>query len=393
MKKKLLTLLLLSSSLMQLRAQDGNQKIIVPSSPAFSILDFEPSAVMKPTNGKDLATDVLSSFDKDGKLLMNLGLEVSPYWLQSRPTLTREKYLNPSLEQTFLQSLSISAATVKDSASGSNRLGTGFRFKVANGKPVDSLFYYQNLARSKKQITSLIAPLRGIPFVSMDSCLAAINSNLNNPIVSDEDRTWVDATAKQLSANYTAATTKAFIDTLVAVQVNSFSDLEANIQRLLYQRKGLIVEFAGATAFNTNNKTNLERVGIWGNVSNYISPTDLLVATARYMWHSKDTAYSNFDLGVSYLKQSEHYNISFEALIRWYAADIPDINQAGESILRSEKKFTYRIAATGSYIITKDISINISFGKNFDSPFLSGSSFFSILGVNYSIFKYPVIKE
>lgn len=121
-----------------IHAQDG-AKLNVPVSPAFSILGFEPSAVMRPTNTKSLATDVLSSFDKDGKLLMNLGLEVAPYWLKNHPKLTRKTYLNPNPGQAFMQSLSISAGTAKDSATGSNKLGAGFRFRLSNGRPVAAL--------------------------------------------------------------------------------------------------------------------------------------------------------------------------------------------------------------------------------------------------------------
>ncbi len=84
MSKRLITLLFAFSIALHSLAQDET-KLTIPSTPAFSILNYEPTSVMKPTSNKDLAADVLNSFDKDGKLLMNLGLEVSPYWLKSRP--------------------------------------------------------------------------------------------------------------------------------------------------------------------------------------------------------------------------------------------------------------------------------------------------------------------
>jgi len=393
MKRKLLIGAACLLTLATARAQDASQKLTLPSSPAFSILDYEPTAVLKPTDGKELATDVLNSFDKDGKLLMNLGLEVQPYWLQSHPTLTRRQYLQPSPGQAFLQSLSLSAATVKDSATGANRLGTGFRFKLLNGQQADSLAYYDQLLNNNQVITTLLAPLRNQTFSSMQACLDAVAAQLNaSAAVTPTQRDWVNAKAKAMAPSYTADSTQQFITQLIESQVSSFAAIAARVSELQYQRKGFILEFAGATAFNTTSKNNLDRLGVWANASNYVSATDLFVATARYMWHNADTTYSNFDLGLSYVKQGANFNVSVEALLRWYNADVPDRNMAGESILRSEKKFTYRLAANGSYAITKDLSVNVSFGKNFDSPFLSGSSFFSILGVNYSIFKYPAIK-
>lgn len=55
----------------KLQAQDIS-KLTIPTSPAFSILDFEPSAIMRPTSARGLAADVLNAFDKNGKLLLNL---------------------------------------------------------------------------------------------------------------------------------------------------------------------------------------------------------------------------------------------------------------------------------------------------------------------------------
>jgi len=76
----------------QLTVAQEVSKLTLPSTPAFSILNFEPSAVMRPTNAKSLSTDVLSSFDKDGKLKMDLGLETSPYWLGAHPNLKMNTY-------------------------------------------------------------------------------------------------------------------------------------------------------------------------------------------------------------------------------------------------------------------------------------------------------------
>lgn len=99
-----------------------------------------------------------------------------------------------------------------------------------------------------------------------------------------------------------------------------------------------------------------------------------------------DTSFNNFDFGVGFLKQTSTYNISAEGMFRWYRAEFPDINIGGARITRVEKDFTYRLAVQGSYIISRDLSLNLSLGKDFNSPFIESSGFFSILGINYSIF-------
>lgn len=91
------------TSFFALQSVDGQNasKLTVPSSPSFSILNYEPSAVMRPANARELAADILNSFDKEGKLILNPGLEVTPYWLKSHPTLDRNTYLHPNTGQAF----------------------------------------------------------------------------------------------------------------------------------------------------------------------------------------------------------------------------------------------------------------------------------------------------
>src|SRR5688500_12952053 len=109
MNSKFLFLSCIFLTSMSVLAQDN---ISVPSTPAFSILNYEPSSIMRPSNPKDLSADILNSLSRDGKLLMNLGMEVAPYWLKSRSQLTREAYDSATGKQLFFQSLSLSAATV-----------------------------------------------------------------------------------------------------------------------------------------------------------------------------------------------------------------------------------------------------------------------------------------
>lgn len=375
----------------QLNAQNIS-KLTVPNSPAFSILNFEPSAIMRPTNARGIATDILNSFDPNGKLLMNLGLEVSPYWLQSHPGLTRATYLRPNLGQTFFQSLSFSAATVKDSASADNKLSAGFRFKLYNGEPVDEL---ETASAALKQKTTVVAIINGIKAgvgaglittrqAAVDAVVKALEKkNIDKAVIDD-----VKSQAQEIMDNYTDSIEdiNIFLEALLNKRVDAYSDLAKNVSDLLYQRKGFIVEFAGASAFNTSKNYSFERGGFWANASYSVNPDNYFTFTARYMFKNADSVLSNFDAGLGFLKKSDAFNISIEALIRHYSAEIPDININGQPIKRIEKDFTWRMAVQGSYLVTKDISINISLGKDFDSPFISGAGFFSILGLNYSLF-------
>jgi hypothetical protein len=395
--KRLIYFALVVCCVLPARAQDGDGKLTAPSSPAFSILNFEPAAVLKPTTAKSLAADIANAFDRNGKLLVNLGLEVTPYWMQSRPTLTRQQYLNPSLLQTIKQSLSISAATAKDSASGATRLGTGFRLKVLNGRPVAELSAVERKLIDQETITNALAFVRASIASgaiksrqdAIEQLMSIINSDVagNHPPTPEEARR-IRNMANKVAQEYREDELTLFIERLMEEQVSSYNGLAHKVSELNYLRKGWIVELAGASAFNPGRGSDLERAGLWGNISNYVSPQDLFSLTSRFMWrHTNDTSVTNFDAGLGYLKQGETYNVSVEALARWYETEVTALNDQGERVQLKDRAFAYRIAVQGSYIITRDLSINVSLGKGFEDAFASTSGFFSILGFNYSIFR------
>lgn len=371
-------------------AQDGS-KLTLPSTPAFSILDFEPSTVMRPTTNKGLASDILNSFDKNGKLLMNLGLEVSPYWLKSRPALTRKEYLEPSFKQIFLQSLSLSAATVKDTITGNNKLGVGFRFKLHDGKPVADLEAAEQKFDEETTLINFINTIRLEVADSGYSIQQTIDMLLDLMTQASLPQEMIDGFRQQAykwddNFNDSPRDVVQFLDKLISVRSEENHDLYSRISELQYVRKGLILELAGAGAFKTSGDGNNERFGFWVNASHYVSPDDLFTLTARYMHATKDTTRNNFDLALSFLKKTDKFNISLEGALRWYREEVPAHDINNQPILKLEKDFTYRIAFQSSYLFTKDISINISIGKDFNSPYVSRNGYFSILGLNYSLF-------
>lgn len=391
MRYFIIALLALSGLGSRARAQDELPKLTIPSSPAFSILGFEPASVMRPTSNKDLAADVLNSFDKNGNLLMNLGLEVTPYWWKSRP-LPREEYLNPDVSQAFLQSFSLSAATVKDSASGDNKLGGGLRFKLINGKPVPELRAQEEKLLKQSNIIGAIGATIGLVksgrVTSRKEAMNLIDTTLSR---GGTDRNIINelwAQASQIIADYQddAPDIQQFLEKLNELREASLGELKQKVAVLNKQRRGFILEFAGAASFITSRGNTTDRVGVWANASNYVSETDLFTFTARYMFQNGDTAQSNFDAGLSYQKTTDKFNVSIEAMVRWYRAESRYLGSLDENLKRIDRDVTYRIAAQGSYMVSPDLSINLSIGKNFDNPYFSANSFFSILGFNFSIF-------
>jgi hypothetical protein len=388
--------MVLCACIVQSISAQTTNNIAVPSTPAFSILGFEPAAIMRPSNPKELSADILNSMDKNGKLLVNLGIEVAPYWLKSHPALTREKYLSKDWRQVFIQSLMISGATVKDSLSGNNKLGTGFRFKIANGEVSPAYQAKERELIQRATVMSAVTASRvfiqikdDTKFKDKKEVVAFIEDALTEADLPVKYVTEFRNYAARDSADY-PNTEEGMLSYVTAINeqiVSGSEKLQKEVIALAKKRVGLIVELAGASGFYTSLHDKFEKAGLWLNVSNVVSVTDAFNFSARYFFTSVDSATTNFDFGGAYIKELANFSVSIETMGRSYRAEIPDRNLNNEPIIRVDKAFTYRLAAQASYKIAEDISVNLSLGKDFDAPFLKRSGFFSIFGVNYNIFK------
>jgi hypothetical protein len=320
-------------------------------------------------------------------------MEVSPYWLKSRPSLTSKQYNNPDLGQTILQTFKLSAATVKDSVTNNNKASFGVRFQLASGRPVEA--YDSAVARLRKLanvnsiIISTLAFIRPGNLSNKQAVISFISDKLSEAGYSQGLKDSIVTSARDFAAKYDTTQTelRQFVMDFNNKVSSDYDELKEAVTMLSKKRKGFIVEVAGAGGFITSGDDPFDRAGVWLNVSNGINATDAFNATVRYLYSNQDSAVTNVDAGLSYVKEEGNFSVSVEAMFRWYRAEFPDKNANNQPITRLEKDGTYRLAAQAAYRITNDISVNLSFGKAFDQPFISGSSFFSVLGVNYTIFR------
>jgi hypothetical protein len=370
------------------------QDLQVPQTPAFSILEYEPSAVMRPTSVKKLSSDILNSFDAEGKLIMNLGIEVSPYWLTSRPELSREAFLNPKPMQNLFQTFSISAATVRDTVTGKNNLGFGFRTQIVRGKLSPEFEKYDLQLKKMEEAIGMIAiarSLSGNVLTSRDAIISFLENKLTEANCDEESKKLILSKLDSLKNRFTDEPTslQLYCEEVINDMENKTNQLAQKVIDLETKRYGFSLEIAGASKFveTANGEQSFNKLGLWVNANNFFTTTDAWTVTARYLTTTQDkNAINSTDLGFGYLKLGDQFNVSLEGMLRWNRQEIPDINQSGQVITRLEKDFTYRIAGQVSYQIYEGISANFSFGKNFDQPQINTKTFFSIFGLRYSLF-------
>ena len=387
MKKIIFLCLLLLTTLTTL-----GQNLQVPNTPAFSILDYEPSAVMRPSSIKKLSNDILNSFDKNGKLIMNLGLEVSPYWLKSRDTLSREKYLNPDGLQAFVQTLSISAATVKDSLTNKNSLGLGFRVQLIKGQ-LSNEFQKQEIILNNYETAmagiGVTRAMAGISSTTVDEAFIDIKIKIEETKLNKKEKENLKQIAFEISKKYKTKPNDvvAYCEELINTIDNQTTVLAKNIVKLEQQRTGFSLEVAGATKFSEiGSSQDFQKFGLWINANNYLTSSDAWTVTARIMGTATGNKTTNSDIGFGYIKLGDNFNVALEGMLRWYSTDFKDSNSNNQPITRVERGFTYRMAAQLSYTLYENVSFNFSLGKDFESAVIKKSSFFSLFGINYSIF-------
>jgi hypothetical protein len=379
-----------------INAQSNEKSITLPSTPAFSILNFDPSAVMRPTSTEQLKTDLLNSFDKDGKLLMNLGIEFQPYWLQNRPGLTRKEYLHPTGFGGIIRSLSISGATVKDSSTGNNNFGLGLRFRVLHGRPTDSVAYYDSALAANDIPLNVLQDVRLHPGnYTKASIKSLIDAAVTNKVIASKKQgEFVKKKIDELGASHPDDETgiAALYDELETALDKAGQAAQERLAAIQEERKGLTLDFAGAVGFEKRPLETRRRIGVWGNLNYMVSPDDFFTLTGRAFFSNGDTSQQNLDVGLAFTKKAQTFNVSLEGLVRYYDAKAPDPD-AGPGIKKSEHSFTYRFALQASYLLTKNISLNLTIGKDFDKAFVNASSFLSIFGFNYTIFNRQDSRE
>lgn len=373
------------------------QSLRAPSTPAFSVLNFEPSSILKPSSLKDIGTDVLNSFDENGKLRMNLGIELTPYWLSSRPYLTFEKYTKPTLGQTILQTFNLSFATVKDSVTNKDKFGVGLRFQLKNGKPDAEYLNKEKLLQKRIAMQSIASQgrervIRGKIKTTEDATTFFMNFlKDSNKEITQQEKDDLLTIFEETIKNYTDTTLKEFFEELHKKLIDTNSPLASKVVELSKSRYGLFLEFAGAMGFApSKEKQGIERSGVWLTASYYYKTGDSWFASARYQFSNKDTSQNNFDFGLSYAKELKSVSISTEGMFRWYSATLPGFNNNNQPVSRIEKDITWRFALQGSVLITEGISLNLSLGKDFNAPFNKNQGYFSIVGFNYTFIKKVV---
>jgi len=357
-----------------------------PSSPAFILAGSQPTQVLQPSSVSDVYAGVLSNFDDQGNFTPDIGIELAPYWLKSRPSLSWEEYNNPTLGQSILQSFQLSTALVEDTVFNRRQLGLGARVQLFNGRPGAD---YLQLNRERLDQNTMI------------SIVNAARANEVEFSSISETQNWL---IRELSERFSQAKVDRFKEVAETIQ-NEFQpeEIQAYLLKLMEelseneiytkaatasrQRVGFFLELAGGTSFyqpNFKADPSYGNAGFWITTSYITDKENQWTLTLRLL-DDDLPALRKYDAGFSYGKSLEKLQITTEAIFRYYES-------TGILDPLEEDQLSYRLAANLNYYLSDQIFVNLSLGKDHDTPFNYGG-FFSVFGVNLDIFSQEILVD
>ncbi|MBA4407671.1 hypothetical protein C0389_10380 [bacterium] len=315
--------------------------IQTPPSPAFVLLGIEPNSISKPTTPRAVAASFVSSVQQGG------ALEVAPYWLASHPNLTFDDYYNAGLGQTIMQTLSISFATVPKteiSDTLGTRVGLGARWLLIAGHPRDSLKIFQK--KLENILADMLDPQNSDQLAELEKERRELSLKIQKE---DELRQYSVAMASAVSMNF---------------RNDSFSD------------------------------GKFDKWGVWITASYILEdPSVDLLAVARVIGNNKEEGTQNvFDFGGRIIASIHDFSLSCEYIQR---TEI-NIDRTAKFLKINSRNFflknTYRLTGNVEYKYNDDVSVSLTFGRNYTNEKEDSGTLVAQVGLNLGFGKIPFTK-
>lgn len=353
--------------------------IRTPPTPAFTVLDIEPSAVERPATPTDTAVAIVNKF-RDGTVPKNFAFESSPYWLVSRPHVTWRDDDKRTVRESLARTTSVSIATAETGTAAApvSSLAFGIRAQLLSGSLSKATSdAYKALEERLGQNGSL--------FLSMmfDQGLGTLDAQLLDctlprppaPPATDEAR-------KKCLAEY--ETKKSALTTAV-LKSEAFKKASAPLtggENIVPKREGVFLEVAAAFAYDYAKaewKAQQFRKGsVWVTPS-YTGGPWSAIGVFRYDRAHADGE-SAIDWGARVMNSTTNYAFSLEFVER-------------TPIDSATLKRSHRLIGIGEYRVTDGAWVVASFGKDRQKTTNQAETLVAQLGLSFNFskerYKFP----
>ena len=307
--------------------------VTAPSSPAFTILGIAPTSIQKPADSHAISASLLA-LTQDKSFPNNLAIEVTPYWLKSRPALTFDDLYRSSIN-TFLRTSAFSVGSAPR-LQGKDTIGTGFALG------------YRAMPWWSGHESSILTGVKTRLIAALGNCAAA----------SDVDTCY--------------AKLKPLVDSVK----NNMEPVGFRLQ----------VAAAASAQFPRDSFAlgHVKTLGVWVTPSYTLEHHLDFIAVARYLRIRSDTeriaATKAGDVGLRLLwKPTAMFGLSGEGLTRHLNA--PD----------GTTSWTHRYGAVIELQASEDWYVTYAIGKDFAASTVSRSPLFASLGLNVGFGNKPTV--
>lgn len=342
------------------------------TAPAFILLGVSPTSVERPAEAADLAFSVFNSTSMLSSVPQNYALEVSPYWLSARPTLTWQQDTTRSVAESLLRTLSVSVGTAElgtDVAPVSGLAG-GFRAQVLSGRYApETVETLKALENSLKAEGALLLRMARDSLETLDEWL---QEQLARP-GADPQRIRQEYLERHTAISYRVSASPEYQERV--------KRMRSAFDNLALRRVGPMLEIAGGASWGFPRGTWDEgTVHNWGAWATYSCERCVQweggvpftpVAVLRYLGGESavDSLGSAVDLGGRLIVGNARYAASVEGVRRQFVGDdAPDA--------------LYRVAGILEYQAQEDLWLRASFGRDYRSE--SAGSLIAQFGVKFN---------
>lgn len=326
----------------------------VPSSPAFTILDYAPATIDRPGNAKTFSASLTSLLTNGNGLPKNFAIEITPFWF-FKNNLDAWHYLGINVDGhrnvfSNIRNVSFSFGSVnrdstKNELYNANYISAGVRLnpiRITNNRITKSL---------SATITNLTLRQTTIANDVAAACTALTNES------SERLNCLAKSLEKVLKADL------------------AYNELEQKLKNILAIKPVFSLDIAGASSWafkdNVYASGHHYRTGAWttaafnfplcgtSNIDHLIENKNYLslYATLRYIAQDSSTDFKTFtkqnllDIGGRIELALNRFTIAFESIHR-FNQDIPSFN-------------THRNAGIVEYKVTDNLFLSAAYGKNF----------------------------
>jgi len=329
-----------------------------PTSPAFTLLGVEPSAVERPANPAALAFSFLSKSKDPTTVPQDFAVDATPFWLLKQPTFEWRDDIDRNVLESLVRTASFSVATgeVGTKAAAVRGLSVGGRASILSGT------LSKETQAAVTRLEQLLQQEAALGLSLMADELKRLSDRLLAGEITKEQHTQM-----MLALQNTTLKMKEYKESPERKAV------EKLMERFATVREGFFLEVAGAAGWRYPDaiwsQGAFDRWALWATPS-FVSGAGSIVGVLRYL--SEDATAGTdqrvIDYGVRGVHFRDRYALSLEYVRRTFEAE--------------NLKAGHRLVGIAEYAVTDGAWLVASFGRDHDTK--SEGSMIARLGLSFN---------